>query len=448
MEKNLQSQELQDLKELNKQIIKINGHKIKIVLEENNDGSMNLQFQLKDKPKSLLPHLEATMNICYSDLISRNINNINDFKECKKKVETVIASWKNFDVDEIVYEANRYLRDELNHNKIVVISIDSDKKIGSHKFYASKFNEVFLISKEAISEKNRTLENFEIVEILGKKFIDLGYINYEQLKNIAFEKRQNSKIKKIILRIKGLNTYRLFYFDNDKNNYYKTFDNCRISSNQSRTPLNSKVCKKNVMIIGLGAIGSHVSELIASLWPKNIVVWDRDCNFANSSTRQNYAFYNEPLPKSNLIKARLHKYKNVKVTPQNSSFPEINGNEMPSNFDYIIDCTGEAIIASEFKEITKYAKENTIIAAAYILKNLFIKIVDFKTLKKDGVLAQWHKYDIINDKNNKQNKVFKGCSEVLEYSYIDVYNIASKLVARILKYQGEKYDFKEINAFR
>ena len=453
MEKNLLLKEQQNLKELNNKKINFLDYELKIILNENNDGSMNLQFRLLEKPKSLLPHLEPSMNICYSSLDSRNIRNINEYNECQEKVFEIIKSWKEIDIDEIVSEADQYLKLESQYKDIVSLSINNDLKAGIHKFYflEEKINNEIKILiyenkiKTLYEFKNKTLYNFEIVEMQGEEFINLGYVDYNRLQEIAFKKKKNKKTKRIILKINGLKAYSFFYFDNEK--LYKILDNCRISSKYSRFGLNSVFNNKKIMIIGLGAIGSHVAELIASFWPSKIVLWDDDFNFANSSTRQNYLSYEEPFPKSTLLKIRLNKYKDVEIIEQISKFPEKKNTNLPK-VDYIIDCTGEGIITKEFNQISNFTTNKTIIASAYILNKSFIKICDFNTLTNDGPIKKWHKYDIENNKKYGSKVVFRGCSQFIEYSYLDVYLISTHLVSSILKYKGKSYEFKEIDSLR
>ncbi len=462
MEKNLQLKEQLALKELNKKEIDVYNFKLKIILNENNDGSFNLQFRLLKKPKSLLTHLEPNMNICYSSLDSRNIRNKKEYYECEKIVYKIIESWKknNIDSDEIVPEAELYLKSNLKDKKhIAKLSINSDLKVGTyqfhflinddkHKLIVDKNNYKYRLIVDKKNDKTKTLFNFEIIEMSGKEFINLGYIDYDDLKKFAFKNIKNKKTKRIILKINGLKTYKFFYFD-DKHSY-ATLDNCRISSKHSRTPLNSNFKNKKIMIIGVGAIGSHVAELIASFWPSKIIIWDGDFNFSNSSTRQNYSYYNDPFPKCELLKLRLYKYKGVDVIAVNSNFPEIKNisspHELPEKVDYIIDCTGKGIIVSEFEEISNYATDETIIISGYILYKLFIKICDFKTLKNDGPKKIWHKYDIDNNNKYGSNITYKGCSQFIEYSYPDVYLISAHLVSSIFKYKGTGYEFKEINS--
>ena len=462
MEKNLQLKEQLALKELNKKEINVYNFKLKVILNENDDGSFELQFRLLKKPKSLLTHLEPNMNICYLSSDSRNIKTKKEYYECKKIVYKIIESWekKNIDIDEIVPEAERYLRSNLKKEKLpATLSINSDSKVGIYQFYflinddkrkliVDKNNYKYRLIVDKNNDKTKTLFNFEIIEMSGKEFINLGYIDYGDLKKFAFKNIKNKKTKRIILKINGLKTYKFFYFD-DKYSY-DTLDNCRISSKQSRTPLNSNFKNKKIMIIGLGAIGSHVAEIIASFWPSKIIIWDGDLNFSNSSTRQNYSYYNNPLPKSKLLKLRLYKYKGVDVIAVNDNFPNkeeiVSPHELPEKVDYIIDCTGKGIIASEFEEISNYATNETIIISGYILYKLFIKICDFKTLKNDGPKKTWHKYDIDNNDKYSSNITYKGCSQFIEYSYLDVYLISTHLVSNILKYKGTGYEFKEIDS--
>ena len=451
MEKNLQLKEQLALKELNKKEIDVYNFKLKIILNENNDGSFNLQFRLLKKPKSLLVHLEPTMNICYSSLDSRNIRNKKEYYECEKIVYKIIESWKknNIDIDEIVPEAELYLKSNLKDKEyIATLNIDNNLKAGIHQFYFLTNDDKLKLIADETNDKTKTLFNFEIVEMSGKEFINLGYIDYDDLKKFAFKNIKNKKTKRIILKISGLKTYKFFYFD-DKYSYV-TLDNCRTSSKYSRTPLNSNFSNKKIMIIGVGAIGSHVAEIIASFWPSKIIIWDGDFNFSNSCTRQNYSYYNDPFPKCELLKLRLYKYKGVDVIAVNSNFPEIKNisspHELPEKVDYIIDCTGKGIIASEFEEISNYATDETIIISAYILYKLFIKICDFKTLKNNGLKKIWHKYDIDNNDKYSSNITYKGCSQFIEYSYLDVYLISAHLVSSILKYKGTGYEFKEIDS--
>ena len=450
MEKNLLLKEQQVLKALNKKTFTYDNFQIKIILIKNIDESFNLQFKLdEEKPKTLLPHLEQNMDICYVAPDARNIRNISDFEECKSKIQKIIATWKKIDIDEIVYEASSYLNNR-NNEKKVFLSIDNDLNEGKHGFEIQDFKvneKKWKIIKTW--KKGKTSQNIEIVKMTGQEFIDLGYVNNKKFREIIKQKEKCAKNKKkgTILKINGNKTYHFIYFNADDR--YLTIDNCKTSYKYSRTPLKSNINNKNIMIIGVGAIGSHVSELIGSLWPNKIFIWDGDYNLAGSSTRQNYSSCDTPYFKVSFLKERLSKYKGVNVETFLLKFQENNKiNIIDVKFDYIIDCTGEGVIAKEFNEISKYAKDSTIIAASYIQNNLITKICNFQTLKNEGVRNKWHKYDIEQAKNNGMKRTFKGCSGVLEYSYIDVYHISAIFVSELLNYKGDGYAFKENKSFR
>ena len=121
-----------------------------------------------------------------------------------------------------------------------------------------------------------------------------------------------------------------------KNTSYKRFF--------GRGKLSDKLTNSKVLIIGIGALGSSLAEILVRGGVKNIYIDDFDIVETGNLCRANYSLFNINFPKIDALSNRLlslSPFVNIQVRQLkiNSMSKEVLENELNKQFDFIFDCS-------------------------------------------------------------------------------------------------------------
>lgn len=187
---------------------------------------------------------------------------------------------------------------------------------------------------------NYLLLGFQIPQLVGEKNVIVHWISIE----IA-------KLAKKVNKITGFRRVNDFYFQRDRINqlhpdkslsYIRT-ENWSKESVLSRGSLNEKMHHDNVFLIGAGALGSAIGELLSRTGISNIIVCDDDVVKVGNLSRHTLGINHLSMKKAEALSYRIN-YNNVHTWSAaiNSAFPNLSEEEVEvlESQDVIIDTTG------------------------------------------------------------------------------------------------------------
>ncbi|ASA24286.1 ThiF family adenylyltransferase [Paenibacillus donghaensis] len=189
-------------------------------------------------------------------------------------------------------------------------------------------------------QQNYLLIGFQIPQLVGGINAIVHWISIE----IA-------KLTKKVNKITGFRRANDFYFQRDRINHlhpekslrYVRTENWSKESVLSRGSLNEKVHHDSVFLIGAGALGSAIGELLSRTGISKIIVCDNDILKVGNLSRHTLGINHLSMNKAEALSHRIN-YNNVHTWSGaiNSAFPNLSEDEVDilESQDVIIDTTG------------------------------------------------------------------------------------------------------------
>lgn len=140
------------------------------------------------------------------------------------------------------------------------------------------------------------------------------------------------------------------YFNDNSSLFWLRSENWAYDQITSRGKMNNEITSKNIILIGAGAIGSVVGELLVRGGCNRLTIIDGDLLRAGNLVRHDLTLENVGQSKAESLSIHLNKlspFAEIKFI--NAGFPDFDGRtiaELESS-EIIIDCTGEDEVISE-----------------------------------------------------------------------------------------------------
>lgn len=194
-------------------------------------------------------------------------------------------------------------------------------------------------------ENNYVLLGFQIPQLVGEQSVIVHWISFEF-----------SKLIKKVKKITGFRKANDYYFQRDRLNqlhpdrslrYIRT-ENWSREAILSRGSLNEKMQHDSIFLIGAGALGSAMGELLSRTGISKIIVCDGDILKIGNLSRHTLGINQLSMKKAEALSTRINN-NNVHTWSAfiNSAFPNLSEDEVEvlENQDVIIDTTGsDAVI--------------------------------------------------------------------------------------------------------
>lgn len=446
-------QELQKIKEHNNKEYFHNGYSFKVSLTETEHvrGQFKLDVILQNRVETLKPHLEMGNIICYDKTHMRYVESLNELENSISLVGKIIDEWDN-DVaeDEIISELSLYISGGIDfHAYIDVASTLEKTKIDNKIHMGVKLTNNNKKIEIDDSLSNKTKGTFLLFKVSAKEIIELGYVTEKELKDFFVEKfnLHNNKVKKSIFVIESNHARSTFYIDLNLNSYCFAYDESYPTKENSRLPNKTALLGKDVLVIGVGSVGSIAIEMIASLWPSRIDIVDSDLIHRGSNVRQRFPNYLIGCSKAKYTLLTMAKFKGIESSSYMSKFPNLLADEeveLNDNYDVIIDFTGDGVVQGNFDIIRNKWPDSIIVSGFIQNQKAHVKIIKISALEslKDNEFID---YDLKQDKITNENgidhlKKIKGCDPILEYSYLVSHEVALITCKSLVKYIDEEIE--------
>lgn len=432
--------------------------KIDISFEKNEIYKIYAFLKNEDNSIPLLEHLEPSGELCWRKGNRAECSKNNVLKSIKKILNLLTEITNHINYDNILTEFNLYL---------------------DYKDIREETNKFWIINPE-FKEKNKVLVNKNIIylnfdepifdeSIKNLNKTDYSGIKKQEIRNIEIHISDFLRTRKIYDVLKKYknnfveNSFHLVWIYNENKkfpivvnykqenflyqSYYKIVNKNNIDmKNESYINEKININKWNFVIIGVGAIGSYLLELLSSLKPKNICVVDYDeFSFENIQRHlldtieidNKLSFSN----KSTLLYKRILKkfqYK-IQIIEEKLSFKNID--EIISKWEdsklldttIFINCTGEANITSLlFNKLSTYFSNNIYISSLFLdseykLINhqdmFFIKIWNNDIMK--NFLDEWS--------SSKSTSSQYLCTSFYNFSLVDIFELITTYIRELIK---------------
>ena len=226
---------------------------------------------------------------------------------------------------------------------------------------------------------------------------------------------------------------------NSKIKYLKTF-NWHPDRLQSRGRLNSSLREKRIAIIGLGALGSCLAELLVRMGATSLLLLDFDFVESGNIARHQATLSDIGKPKVHVIKEKLAKISpQIKVDTNTSSMPsnesEIKGTFQ--NYDILVDCTSsDQVIKSLSIPFWSEPKYIATFSLGYEAKKLYSYITCAKRFSSVYFFEQIARFvDEDKEKLSKNDEIFEGvgCWHPIFPARYDNINFAAIKCVKILE---------------
>lgn len=441
----------------NKQIIKTPVGDYLFWIEINKEGSKyKIQPYLlnKDETTPLLEHIEESGKVCWRRGSRYEVSKVNVLKSIAKIMEILESITSSINYDNIISEFNLYIK--YDENKL--------EEIQKHKLIwiiNPKYKEENVIE----IDKNIVFLNFNKENNFNNSYsnlfkTDLSSIRKKKIKNIIIPIHEFSNTRRIV---DVLDKYKNKFKENEiyvvwitsqtkksrfpivvkKDKFFLFFDQKIVNRELNMKKIKCDFINKfNFIIIGLGAIGSYLTELISSLNPESILAIDGDQFLFENLSRHllDRVFINEDASFSNktqLIKDRIKQKFNYDINIFNGMIDHKNFLDIIKNIKentIIINCTGELYISSLVYNEIKFITDNNI-----YISSLFID-EEFDWDQNE------HLFFIKNDDNNKMKELVDKwgksksttskylCTDFNKFSLYEIF----RLISCYIKYFLEK----------
>ncbi|ETT61199.1 MULTISPECIES: ThiF family adenylyltransferase [Paenibacillus] len=222
-------------------------------------------------------------------------------------------------------------------------------------------------------QHNYLLLGFQIPQLVGEQNVIVHWISIEI-----------GKLAKKVNKITGFRRANDFYFQRDRINLlhpdkslrYVRTENWSKESVLSRGSINEKTHHDGVFLIGAGALGSAIGELLSRIGISKIIVCDKDILKVGNLSRHTLGINHLSMKKAEALSYRIN-YNNVHTwsVAINSAFPNLSDDEVEvlESQDIIIDTTGsDAVIDHLYSFDWTIPKRFVSVSLGFGAKRMFI----------------------------------------------------------------------------